>query len=120
MAQANLLLRFLLELAALAGIGLWAWTLGDGWHRGVLAFFAVSVAVALWIVFNVPGDPSRSGAAPVPVPGWVRLPLELAILLGGAWAFHFAGQTTVAMVVTALIVLHYAGSVPRIRWLLRQ
>ena len=41
-----------------------------------------AIAAAAWVTFAVPGDPSRSGRAPVPVPGWVRLLLELAVFLG--------------------------------------
>lgn len=77
-------------------------------------------AAVAWVVFNVIGDPSRSGAAPIEVPGWTRLAIELAILAAGAVAFAIAGRLVVALVDAALIVFHYALSWPRIRWLLQR
>ncbi|MEX2373053.1 MAG: DUF2568 domain-containing protein, partial [Dehalococcoidia bacterium] len=79
----NLGLRFLLELAALAGLGLAGWRLAPApWNW--LAVIALPVlAAALWGVFNVPGDPSRSGSAPVIVPGGLRLAVEFLVLFGG-------------------------------------
>ena len=94
MNAANLGLRFLLELAALAGFALWAWQAPYGIPlRVLLAATAVVVLMTLWAVFAVPGDPSRSGNAPVPVPGALRLALELLVLFGGAWAFHAGGYS---------------------------
>ncbi|MDJ0828095.1 MAG: YrdB family protein [Rhodobacter sp.] len=120
MHPANLALRFALEIAALAGIGAWAWAMTAGWLRPVAVLGAVAAAALLWTLFNVPGDPSRSGAAPVAVPGWARLILELAILLGGALAFHRAGHSGPGAALAGLVVLHYALSGDRLAWLLRQ
>lgn len=114
----NLGLRFTLELAALAGVGFLAWSEGAGFAR-YLSGIAASVAVAaVWGIFAVPEDPSRSGHAPVPVPGALRLLLELVILFGGALAFYLAGQRWVAAGLAILIVAHYAFSRERITWLL--
>ena len=116
----NLLLRFCLELAALAGIGMAAFHVGEG----VIAYFAAVIAVLLaaiiWGVFNVPGDPSRSGKAPVRISGAVRLVIELSILLGGSAGFYLAGYLWLALAHAALILLHYALSGERLRWLLKQ
>jgi len=71
-----------------------------------------------WGVFNVPGDLSRSGAAPVRVPGAVRLALEVVILGAGAAGFAIAGLTWIAVAFAVLVVLHYLASVERLRWLL--
>lgn len=116
----NLLLRFCLELAALAGIGMAAFQAGEGIIGYAFAIAAVLLAAAAWGVYNVPGDPSRSGEAPVRVSGTVRLIIELAILLGGSLAFHFAGHSWIALTHAALIALHYALSGARPRWLLKQ
>ncbi|HBH89852.1 YrdB family protein [Ponticaulis sp.] len=116
----NLLLRFCLELAALAGIGMAAFQAGDGVVGYTYAIAAVLLAAAAWGVFNVPDDPSRSGKAPVRVSGRVRLALELAILLGGSLAFYLAGHAWIALTHVALIALHYALSGDRLRWLLKQ
>ncbi|BCH30798.1 hypothetical protein MesoLjLc_27280 [Mesorhizobium sp. L-8-10] len=117
----NLTLRFLLELAALAGFGLAGWRLGDSslW-RWPLALLFPAVAAALWGIFAVPGDPSRSGAAPVPISGGVRLLLELLILCGGAGAYWIEGHRVMALVLAILVAVHYGLSADRIYWLLRQ
>lgn len=116
----NLLLRFCLELAALAGIGLAAFQAGEGMIGYAYAIAAVLLAAIVWGVFNVPDDPSRSGKAPVRVSGPVRLAIELAILFGGSLAFQLAGHSWIALAHAALIALHYALSGERLRWLLRQ
>ena len=75
-------------------------------------------AMALWGTFAVPDDPSRSGGAPVPVPGLIRLVLELIILFGGALAFALSGYREAGIALAVLIALHYAISVERIIWLI--
>ena len=119
-SAANLTLRFLLELATLAGLACWAWNLSSGLWRYVFAILAVVTAMFVWGVFAVPNDPSRSGRALVPVPGLLRLTLELCILLGGAAAWYLSGFTVVAAIIGLLIVLHYVLAAKRIAWLLEQ
>ncbi|WP_201455797.1 DUF2568 domain-containing protein [Tropicimonas marinistellae] len=116
----NLALRFLLELAALAGLATYAWGFARGLLGSLCAVAAVAGAAAIWTVFAVPDDPSRSGHAPVPVPGAVRLCLELVVLFGGALAFHAAGWSAVGAALALLIAIHYALSTDRIMWLLAQ
>ena len=71
-------------------------------------------------MFNVPGDPSRSGEAPIVVSGAFRLGLELAVLLGGAAALALRGPRVVGIAAAALVVLHYATTTGRVGWLLSQ
>jgi hypothetical protein len=114
----NLALRLGLEFGALTGLGLAAWTQTDGPARWIAAAALPVAAAALWGTFNVLDDPSRSGAAPVEVPGHVRLAIEL-IVLGGGWiAYGIAGYPTLGAAFAALTVLHYAVSRPRVHWLL--
>lgn len=120
MNVSNLALRFLLELAALAGFAIWAWNFASGWWRIALALLVIVVAMALWGIFAVPNDPSRSGNAPIPIPGLMRLVLELGILLGGVYAWHLSGFSSIAYILGALVVVHHILSVDRIKWLLRQ
>lgn len=122
MAPGNLLLRFVLELVALAAWGWTGWIAGEAW--GVLpwlpAFGLPLVAVVVWGTFNVPGDPSRSGRAPVAVAGWVRLAVEAAFW-GGAWAGLAANGTPGwALGLAGLTVVHYAASVKRLAWMVRR
>lgn len=120
MHPANLALRFLLELAALAGFAVFAWNWASGVWRYLAAATLVVVIGVLWTTFAVPGDPSRSGHAPVPVSGTVRLVLELLVLFGGAVALFLAGHTWTALLLGALIALHYGISIERLAWLLNQ
>lgn len=115
MQRWNLVLRFVLELACLLGIGVAGWLVTP-----VLGVAGGIAAAAAWGVFAVPHDPSRNGKAPVPVHGWVRLLVELAVFIGGAAAWLVAGGWAVSMTITAFLVLHHVAAAPRLRWLLRQ
>ena len=66
---ANLALRFALEVCALAALGFWGWSQTEAPWRYVLMLGVPALAAAVWATFTVPDDPSRSGRAPVPVPG---------------------------------------------------
>jgi hypothetical protein len=115
----NLALRFFLEIAALGGFAILAWQLTEGWWRLITAAVALACIMTLWGVFAVPGDPSRSGNAPIPVSGMIRLGLELAVLLGGAYALYWSGHIYAAYALAGLVILHYALSIERITWLLQ-
>jgi hypothetical protein len=112
----DLALRFVLELAALVGLGAWGWQLAG--YAGAVALPLVGAAA--WGTFNVPGDPSRSGRAPVRVPGVARLLLELGFFAGGVYGTRAAGQPRLARAFAALVVAHHAFSFRRVVWLVRQ
>ena len=114
----NLAVRFVLEFTAFAGLARWGWTAGTGFWQVGLAILLPVIAAGLWGTFNVPGDPSRSGKAPVAVSGWFRLALELAIFGAATLAWFAVGPTTVAIVFGATAAIHYIVSYDRIRWLL--
>jgi hypothetical protein len=115
----NLALRFGLELGALAGLGLAAWTLTPSSVRWAAVTLVPTTATVIWGVFNVVGDPSRSGAAPVEVSGWIRLAIEALILGGGAAAMAFAGRRDIGIIFALLVAFHYAASTSRIEWLVQ-
>lgn len=118
---ANLALRFLLELAALLAIGYWGWQQSHNlFLKTGLALGLPLIAALLWATFSVPNDRSRSGAAPVPVPGWLRLLLELALFGFAAWGLYVTGAVTSALVLGGTVIFHYAISYDRIGWLLKQ
>lgn len=119
MAGWNLALRFCLELGALVGLGVAAWKLAPGQTRWVAVLVVPIIAAVVWGVFNVIDDPSRSGAAPIEVNGWIRLGIELLILGAGAAAIAFAGRREIGIVFAVLIVFHYAASTSRIEWLVK-
>jgi hypothetical protein len=116
----NLAIRFILEMVGLVALGWWGWIQGEGPFRFVLALGIPVLAAVLWGTFAVADDPSRSGSAPIQVPGIVRLLIELAFFASAIWALFFAGQPVLALVFGILVLVHYAVSYDRILWLLRQ
>lgn len=115
----NLAFRFFLEICALLALAFWGWTQHSGFLRILLAVGLPVLAAGLWATFRVPGDASASGGAPIPVPGWLRLLLELALFAGAVWALRAAGATTAAVLLGLAVVLHYALSYDRVLWLVR-
>ena len=117
---ANLFLRFLLEVAALFALGLWGWRVGSGPTRWLLALALPTVAAVAWGTLAVPGDPSRSGGAPVPIPGLVRLLLELSFFAAAVLSLRTLGWERWGTVLGVVVVLHYLVSYDRVSWLVRQ
>lgn len=115
----NLAVRFVLEIGALLALGGWGWNQSDGILKYVLALGLPILVAAVWGTFAVPGDPSRSGKAPVRVPGLVRLLIELAFFSGAAWALFSIGAVTPGWIFAIVALIHYALSYDRIQWLIR-
>ncbi len=115
----NLAVRFLLEIAALVAMGYWGWTQNEGGWRWLLAIGLPFVAVVLWGTFAVPNDPSRSGKAPVPTPGMIRLILELAIFALAVTLLIASQRLSAGVTLAVITIIHYAISYDRILWLLR-
>lgn len=107
-------------MAAFTGFAWAGWHLADGFLALVLAVVLPTVAATVWGVFAVPDDPSRGGKAPVPVPGWLRLVLELLIFGGGVAGFAFFAAPVAGAILAGLVVVHLAFSTGRTRWLLAQ
>ena len=116
----NLAVRFLLEMIALLAIGYWGWHQGQGFVAFLLAGGLPLLAAILWGVFAVPDDPSRSGKAPVPVPGLIRLFLELTFFTLAVWCWLATGLTVIGWVMASGVIGHYALSYDRILWLIHQ
>lgn len=115
----NLAVRFLLEIIALIALGAWAKTKFPGALGITLMILIPLIAAVAWGTFNVKGDPSRSGKAPVPVPGILRLALELALFGSAAWAL-FSLNPTYGWIFGVVALLHYLLSYDRIIWLLER
>lgn len=113
----NLAVRFLLEIAALLAIGYWGWVKGVDLLRFVLAIGLPLVAAVLWFTFRVPGDP---GAAPVAVPGLLRLLIELGLFAWATWALYNVGAAQLGLVLGLVVAVHYLLSYDRVFWLVRQ
>lgn len=116
----NLALRLLLEIIAYLAMAYWGWTQ----HSDIMRFVWVIGLPLFWMIvwgtFAVPDDPSRSGKAPVPVPGLVRLLLEAAYFATATWAINASGFGLGAIIFAIVVVIHYALSYDRIHWLLTQ
>jgi hypothetical protein len=113
----NLALRFFLELGALAAYAAWGWNTGQGWLRFVLAIGVPVIMAACWGTFRIPNDP---GPAPVAVPGWLRLGLELAFFTGACVALFQINAQPYATIFTVLFIGHYLSSFDRIIWMLKK
>ena len=117
---ANLAARFFLELSALVILGIWGWHQRDDGFRLLAAVAVPLLAAALWGTFAVPDDRSRSGSAPVPIPGLLRLALELLFFGAAAFALYSLSFRTLTATFAIAIVVHYALWPDRIRWLAGQ
>jgi hypothetical protein len=96
---ANAALRFVLELAALAGLAIWGWNTGPTGVNVLLAIAAPAAAAALWGSFVAP-KARRHPADP-----W-RLLLELTVFGAGTLALAAAGFGTAAIVLGVASVVH--------------
>ena len=105
--------RFLLELAALAALGLWGWMRVD-W---VVAILLPALAAAMWAVFRATADAPPQ--PPVAIPGVLRLALEWLWFGLATVALVGIGAPLTARLFAALVVLHYALSWDRIARLVR-
>ena len=116
----NLIFRFVLEILAVSVLAFWGWAWG-GSLRWVFAIGVAATAMVVWAVFRAPGDKS-SGEGLVTVPGPVRLGIELTIFGLAILALFNAHANSRADVLGLLlgiaVVIHYALSWDRIRWLL--
>ncbi|MGW5455519.1 YrdB family protein [Nocardia sp. NPDC003979] len=115
---ALLAVRFLLELIAITSFGVFGWRAFDSPWRYLLVVVLPVAAAVLWGTLAVPDDPSRSGDAPVPVPGPVRLGVELAVLFGGAAALWAASLPRLALISAAVLVGYHLLAYDRVLWLL--
>ncbi len=115
----NLIFRFFLETAGLVALALWGYSLATGPLRYLLMIAFPVAAAFLWGTFAVPDDPTRRpGRVPVPTPGALRLALEalyFALAVAGLFA---SGYPVPAVILAALVLIHYVLSWDRIAWLI--
>lgn len=112
--------RFLLELVAFGSIGFAGWHLGDGGIIGwVLAAAAVIAAATAWGALTVPDDPSRNPTVVIPVPGWLRILVEVVVFGLAAWSLWvFVSRAASETFLTAIGIMMLIGW-DRIWWMLR-
>ena len=100
-----LTVAFLAELAALAALAVWGWSLGNstGW-RVVLAVAAPAVAAVLWGVFAAPRAPVQVAA--------LTLLVKLAVFGGGVLALLSTGHPVLAVALATAALLSSLLSTP--------
>jgi hypothetical protein len=96
---ANLLLKFLLELAALAALAVWGAETGSGVVAVVLAIAAPLAMVVLWGRFAAPRASHR-------LPRRTRIPFELTVFALAVVALLTVGHTVAGIVLAAAVALN--------------
>ena len=119
-ARINLIFRFILELCAFVAIGFWAWRQADGLLAGTLALVVPLVLALVWGTFAVPDDPSRHSNPAVPIPGLLRLVLELTFFGFAIWCLFSAGLPVLGWLLLGTFGLHNAVAYRRLFWLVKQ
>lgn len=100
--SANLGLRFILELCALAALGYWGWhTGGTTLSKIGLATGAVIAIAVIWGAFVAPN-------ASVSVPGPVHVLLQVLVFGTAAGALYTVHRPTMASVFAATVVANAA------------
>jgi hypothetical protein len=97
----NLALAFALELCALAALGLWGFSVGDGpVAKALLSIGAPLCAAVLWGVFAAP-------RAPVSLP-LVRFVTKVLVFGSAAVALYTTGHSTLSIVFAFIVVANAA------------
>jgi hypothetical protein len=99
--SANLAVKFLLELAALAALAYWGARTGHGVWAVILAIAAPLAAVIVWALFCAPRARRR-----LPLP--TRAPLELAVFGLAAGGLAAAGSVLLAIIFGIVVLLNAA------------
>ncbi len=94
----------------------WPWLWVQGWLDWVAH---ILYQIQVWGTFAVPDDPSRSGAAPIPVSGINRLVIESAVFAFAIWTLYDLGYIPLSRNLSIIVTAHYVASYDRILWLFR-
>lgn len=116
----NLIIRFILELLALVSVGFWGWKKYDGIWQFILGMGLPILMTIIWGTFAVPDDPSRSGKAPIPISGQLRLLIEFLFFGMAVWVLYDLQQAKLSYILGGIVIIHYLVSYDRITWLLSQ
>ena len=98
--------QFAMELASLLGIGLIGWHLGNkGILGAILAVAFILLTGTIWGRFRTPGFVPTGRDPDNPVPGKVRIAIELGAYLLGIFGIWWSGRETTAYVVIGIMVV---------------
>jgi hypothetical protein len=95
---ANLLLRFLLELSAIAIMAYWGWDAGPGAWSWVLAVAAALAVIAVWWLFVAP-------KAAIDLARPARFAIELGVWTAAAAALWATGHPGLGVAFLAVAVV---------------
>lgn len=109
MRAANLAVKFLLELVAVASFALWGWHVGNGVAGAVLALLLPIAAITVWGLFCAPKSARR-------LPTKWRVPLELGIFMLAAAALGASGYLTLAVIFALVVVANAFGLTACRQW----
>jgi hypothetical protein len=96
--DANLVLRFALELGALVAVAYWGFTTQEGIWRWVAGLGAPVVVIAVWWLFIAPKRRLET-------PGPLRFGIELGVWATASVALAAAGRTALAVGFAAVAVV---------------
>jgi hypothetical protein len=99
-------------------LGYCGWDRSNGLLRFLVAIGIPVFAASVWGVFAVPDDPGRSGRAPIPAHGYLRLTLEFVFFGLAVWALSNLVSTWISWFLGGVIFLRYVISYDRTLWLL--
>ncbi|QGY43076.1 DUF2568 domain-containing protein [Maribellus comscasis] len=116
----NMAIRFILEIVMLVVSAVWAWNQEQGNYRYLFVIGLPVLFAALWGIFAVRHDPSRSGKTVIATPGMLRLIIEFSLFGFVCWALFDLGAQTAALIFLLIVFVHYFFSIDRIKWLLKQ
>jgi hypothetical protein len=99
LASANLLLKFVIELAALAALGYWGSGVGSGATSVILAACAPLAAMFVWARFAAPRSTRRLRAR-------ARVPFEMTVFALAVGGLIARGADTLAIALAALVLFN--------------
>jgi hypothetical protein len=109
---ANLALRFLLELSAIAAVAYWGFETDSGVWGWLLALGAAALVIVVWALFISP-------KATIELARPLRLALEFMVFGAAALALAAAGQSALAVVFAVVAAVsgtvNYVWEEPAIR-----
>ncbi len=95
----HLLIRFAVEVAAVAAFGVWGWRAGTGVSAYALGIGAPAAMIVAWGLFTAP-------KALFNTPPMVREGLAMGVFALAAEALYLAGEPLLAMVLIVVAVLN--------------
>lgn len=99
MRAANLALKFLLELAAIALLAAWGARTGHGWVSVILAVAAPAVMIVVWGRYAAPRASRR-------LPARLRIPLELTVFAAAGVLAYLADLRALAVAFGVVVVVN--------------